>query len=297
MREISVDRQVPLANECRGLAFFTKPKIFNLHHRDNRVIVIGLHEIDISGVCLCHSVELVNIDCPATAHLYWISSESVVPFDGRADTGKWEALGHGIGFAQNQKRLGTSHRHHAVIKCDRVRNQTGRQVLSHSQWLLHDSVRITQGIAALRDTKTTKVLTGCAERVHVVIGQQTETGVGPAGTVRPRRILGKTTETRQQPAETVDMIGVASDTGNDVSVSSLNRSRRPAQGRDATGPASGYMIKPAGRQSQMLRKAHSSIRKQGKTGYGKPVQLSWRDPGCGQAPAEGPRDPVVCRFL
>src|SRR6516165_4751114 len=83
VRERAVVRQRMRPYEVRSLALGAEAKIFKLHHRYDRIIVISLDEIDILRREGGHRPQFTDIELPAAAYLHWIVRKGVVPLDCR----------------------------------------------------------------------------------------------------------------------------------------------------------------------------------------------------------------------
>ena len=201
VRKRAVVGEAVRTDEIRPLAFLAEAKVFKLHHDDDRIVVIGLDEIDVAGLQPSHRPELIDIERPAAAHLHRIGRKGIVPLDGRqdADERQVERL-RGV-LAAHQECLRAGAGHHAVEQMDRIGDRPRRHVFVQRQLLLHHRVRDRQRVVALRDAELGEVLALGAIAVHVVLGDQRERRIGAAGAVRIDRILSKARERRQRLAE------------------------------------------------------------------------------------------------
>ncbi len=66
-------------------------EILKLHHGDDGIVVIGLHEINVVGCQAGHVIELAAIHRPAAAGLHRVFRESIVPFNRRQDARERQA--------------------------------------------------------------------------------------------------------------------------------------------------------------------------------------------------------------
>ena len=248
-------------DEIRPLAFLAEAEILKLHHDDDRIVVIGLDEIDVARLEPSHRPELIDIERPAAAHLHRIVRKGIVPLDGRQDADERQIERLRRILAAHQERLRARARHHAVEQMDRIGDRPRRHVFVQRQLLLHHRVRNRQRVVALRDAELGEVLAPGAVAVHVILGDQRERRVGAAGAVRIDGVLGKARKRRQRLAERIDMIGIGGDAGDDLGVAGLHRARRAAQRHDAARAAKRNVIEPARRQAEMLGQPDRGVRR------------------------------------
>src|SRR5688572_30596164 len=78
-RKAAVPGEAVLAHERRAFAFAAEAEILELHHRDHRVIVVGLDEVHVFGAGAGLAIELVAVERPAGAHLHRIGGKRVMP--------------------------------------------------------------------------------------------------------------------------------------------------------------------------------------------------------------------------
>jgi hypothetical protein len=128
---------------------------------------------------------------------------------------------------------------------DRIGDRAGAQVVVQCQRLPHQRAVVSLRVGALRDADAAEVFACGAGAVHVVPGDQRETGVWTAGAVGIHRVLGEVRERRQRLAETVHVIRIGTYTGNEIRIAGLHGARRPSQRHAAAGTAHRHVIQPA----------------------------------------------------
>src|ERR1700758_5370107 len=65
VRKVAVNREIVLAHEGYALALLAEAEVLELHHRDDRIVVIGLDDIEIVRLHAGHRVELIDVHRPA----------------------------------------------------------------------------------------------------------------------------------------------------------------------------------------------------------------------------------------
>ena len=90
-------------DEGCALALGAEAEILQLHHHDDGVVVVGLHNVDAIRRASGHHPKLVAVDRPTAAQLDGIVGEGVVPLDRRAEVCGMDALGPRRVFAHHEE--------------------------------------------------------------------------------------------------------------------------------------------------------------------------------------------------
>src|SRR6188472_4166203 len=108
-----------LPDKIRTFALLAKPKILELHHYDDWIIVIGLNEVHLVGSHSRHRVEIIDVRNPASMVLHDVVNAGIVSFYGRKNSGTAQASGSCGLLTHHKKGLSAGARHYAIIKEDR----------------------------------------------------------------------------------------------------------------------------------------------------------------------------------
>ena len=81
MRETAAAGQIMASDKFVASTLFKETQILQLHQADDRIVIIGLHEIHIGRRTAGALPQLVPIICPATTKLHRILGKTVMPFD------------------------------------------------------------------------------------------------------------------------------------------------------------------------------------------------------------------------
>ena len=76
-----------IAHKLRAIPFGAKSKIFDLHHRNDGVVVVGLEQVNVVGGAVGHGVEFIYVHGPTAAQLDVVSAMCVVSLDRPAKGG------------------------------------------------------------------------------------------------------------------------------------------------------------------------------------------------------------------
>ena len=189
------------ADEARRLALGAEAEILDLHEADDGIVVIGLDEVDVFGPEPGLVVELARVERPAAAILDRIVREGVVPLDGGEDGGVGDAERPRAVLFHHQAGLGAGAGHDAVEQAERLGDRPRAQILLHGERALHHRVRDGERVLALGDAEPAEILAPGAELLHVVVGQEREARIGPAGAVGVDRVVGELAEAGDGAAE------------------------------------------------------------------------------------------------
>ena len=141
VREVAVVGQRARAHERRAFALGAEAEVLELQHDDDRIVVVGLDEVDRLGRRAGLRVEVVAVDAPAAAQQHRVVGEGVVALDRAAHEHVGEAEVARALLAHHQERLGAGARHDAVEQVDRLGDRPRVEVLLDRQRLLEQRVR------------------------------------------------------------------------------------------------------------------------------------------------------------
>ena len=125
-----------------ALALVAEAEVLELHHHDHRVVVVGLHEVDVVRAArrpCAYSSSRSTAQPPRI--MIGSSRVGVVALDGAEHAHVGQAQVARARLAHHQERLGAGAGHHAVEQVDRVGDRPRAQVLVQRQRLLEQRVR------------------------------------------------------------------------------------------------------------------------------------------------------------
>ena len=202
------------AHELRRFALGAEAQVLQLHHVDDRIVVVGLHEIHVLRPFAGHGVEVVPVQGPAAAHLDGVLREGVVALDGGENLRMAQAQPLRPLPGHHEEALAPGAGHHAVEQMQGQGDGPGVQVLLHRQRLLEQGVGEAQGVGALMHAELAEILPLGTVLAHVMVGEEGEAGVRPAGAVGIDGVPGELAEAAQAEAKGIDVVGIPRDAGH-----------------------------------------------------------------------------------
>ncbi|MNS77874.1 hypothetical protein D3C72_1114660 [compost metagenome] len=273
VRKAAVEGHGVGLHEGRALALLAEAQVLELHHHDDGVVVVGLHEVERGGLHAGLCIEVVAVLAPAALHHHRVFGVGVVALDGAADHDVRQAQVACALLAHHEEGVGAGAGHHAVEQVDRVGDGPRGHVLVEREALLEHGVGVAQRVGALVDADATEVFARGTVGAHVVGGDEREDRVRAARAVGVARIAREVAEAAQRLAEGVDVVGVGAHAGDDVGIARLHGTRGAAQAHHARGTAGGHVVEPARRQAQVLRDAHGRVGREREAAQAQPVDL------------------------
>ena len=106
-REAAVVREAVRAHELWAFALGAEAEVFDLHHVDDRIVVICLEEIQVRRLDAGLRVELVAVEDPTAALLHRVLREGVEALHCPQQPDPRQAARLGVLASHHQERIGT----------------------------------------------------------------------------------------------------------------------------------------------------------------------------------------------
>ena len=278
VREVAVVRQGARANEGRPLALGAKAQVLELQHHDDRVVVVGLDEVDRLGPDAGLRVEVVAVDAPAAAQQHRVVGEGVVALDRAAHEHVGEAEVAARASLITRKASAPAH---GMTQSNRwIGSAIGRaaRYCSSVSGVLNSAPGFFSALARWATAMRPKSSRVAPYFAHVGGGDEREDRVRPARAVRIARVAREVREAAEHLPERLDVVGIGGDAGDDVGVSRLHRARGAAQRHHARRAAGRDVVEPARAEAEVLGDADGGVGREREAADGEAVDLFLGDP-------------------